>query len=59
MIGPEGVSYERAPYREMGGRLLSASMARNGIAQLALCALAIYTMFLLWGLLQEKRTLRS
>ena len=30
---------------------------RSGILQLALCALTIYTMFLLWGLLQEKSTL--
>lgn len=26
----------------------------SGLLQLALCALTIYTMFLLWGLLQEK-----
>ena len=30
--------------------------ARNGVLQLALCALAIYTAFLVWGLLQEKIT---
>ena len=28
--------------------------AHNGVLQLLLCAAAIYTMFLLWGLLQEK-----
>ncbi|KOS14346.1 udp-galactose transporter [Malassezia pachydermatis] len=30
--------------------------ARNGVVQLALCAISIYTMFLVWGLLQEKIT---
>ena len=33
-----------------------AAAARNGVLQLALCALAIYTAFLVWGLLQEKIT---
>lgn len=27
---------------------------QSGLLQLALCALTIYTMFLMWGLLQEK-----
>lgn len=36
------------------GASSTTNMARNGIVQLALCAVTIYTMFLVWGLLQEK-----
>lgn len=43
------LSFPRPPLVFMAGR--------SGILQLALCALTIYTMFLLWGLLQEKSTL--
>ena len=41
-----------------GGGVATTTMAaaRNGVLQLALCALAIYTAFLVWGLLQEKIT---
>lgn len=31
---------------------------RTGLVQLALCALTIYAMFLVWGLLQEKSASR-
>ena len=44
--------------RPGGGGVATTTMAaaRNGVLQLALCALAIYTAFLVWGLLQEKIT---
>lgn len=31
--------------------------SRQGLVPLVACALAIYTMFLVWGLLQEKSSL--
>lgn len=33
---------------------MSATAERSSLSKLVLCALSVYTMFLVWGLLQEK-----